>query len=164
MRISDWSSDVCSSDLKSGQPPPGFLHIGKLTLCARAGLLFWSVVATKATTCLRHASCALVRHRLPGNVLKDLWLTFRQKASCARQAPHKRTGVLPAASHSLHLGIALIHQRRYGQCRAIGARLIKRQAQVLAHPVDGEAEIEAVLRHRFPTIVDRKSTRLNSSH
>src|SRR3546814_14291562 len=26
---------------KSGQPPPGFLHIGKLTLCARAGLLFW---------------------------------------------------------------------------------------------------------------------------
>src|SRR3546814_2061985 len=92
MRIRDWSSDVCSSDLavdiihkpagrrrygqrdghKSGQPPPGFLHIGKLTLCARAGLLFWSVVATKATTCLRHASCALVRHRLPGNVLKDL--------------------------------------------------------------------------------------------
>src|SRR3546814_1779994 len=55
MRISDWSSDVCSSDLKpagrrrygqrdghkSGQPPPGFFHIGKLTLCARAGLLFW---------------------------------------------------------------------------------------------------------------------------
>src|SRR3546814_950028 len=116
MRISDWSSDVCSSDLrdghKSGQPPPGFLHIGKLTLCARAGLLFWSVVATKATTCLRHASCALVRHRLPGNVLKDLWLTFRQKASFARQAPHKRTGVLPAASHSLHLGIELINQRR----------------------------------------------------
>src|SRR3546814_19731403 len=57
------------------------------------------------------------------------------------------------ASHSLHLGIELIHQRRDGQCRAIGARLIKRQAQVLAHPVDGEAEIEAVLRHRFPTIV-----------
>src|SRR3546814_155085 len=56
---------------KSGQPPPGFLHIGKLTLCARAGLLFWSVVATKATTCLRHASCALVRHRLPGNVLRS---------------------------------------------------------------------------------------------
>src|SRR3546814_7851412 len=92
---------------KSGQPPLGFIHIGILTLCVRAGLLFWSVVATKATTCLRHASCALVRHRLPGNVLKDLWLTFRQKASCARQAPHKRTGVLPAASHSLHLGIEL---------------------------------------------------------
>src|SRR3546814_18503848 len=58
-----------------------------------------SVVATKAATCLRQASCALVRHRLPGNVLKDLRLTFRQTASCARQAPPKRAGVLPAASH-----------------------------------------------------------------
>src|SRR3546814_6921192 len=117
------------------------------------GLLFWSVVATKATTCLRHASCALVRHRLPGNVLKDLWLTFRQKASCARQAPHKRTGVLPAASHSLHLGIELIHQRRDGQCRAIGARLIKRQAQVLAHPVDGEAERSEEHTSELPSLM-----------
>src|SRR3546814_10288449 len=82
MRISDWSSDVCSSDLP-----------------------------------------------------------FDQHARIAPSVPHR-----------LQIGIELIDQRRDRQHRAVGARFLEREAQVLAHPVDREAEVELALRHRAPAV------------
>src|SRR3546814_1634624 len=58
--------------------------------------------------------------------------------------------IAPSVPHRLQIGIELIDQRRDRQHRAVGARFLEREAQVLAHPVDREAEVELDLRHRAP--------------
>ena len=53
----------------------------------------------------------------------------------------------------LHIGIKLIDDRGNWQGRANGTRLFEREAQILAHPVNGKAKVELVLGHRGPAIV-----------
>src|SRR3546814_5763430 len=43
MRISDWSSDVCSSDLLGREPQTNLLIIGMTSRANARGLLFWLV-------------------------------------------------------------------------------------------------------------------------
>ncbi len=47
----------------------------------------------------------------------------------------------------LHFLVKLVHQRSYGQERAIAICFIKADAQILAHPVNGKAEIIFALVH-----------------
>src|SRR3546814_13580867 len=57
-------------------------------------------------------------------------------------------GRIPAAAATLlHLSVKLIDQGRHRQARAVGLRLFEADTQVLAHPVDGEAELALAVHH-----------------
>ena len=71
---------------------------------------------------------------------------FAQQADQARRVP--ATAALRAAP-----GVELVDERRHRQRRAVGARFRDADAQVLAHPVDGEAEIELVGDHRLAAVL-----------
>ena len=43
--------------------------------------------------------------------------------------------------------------RDHGQLRAVVARFLQANAQVLAHPLDGEAEVELAVVHRLPAVL-----------
>src|SRR3546814_1457786 len=76
----------------------------------------------------------------------------RPEASSFGEPSDKRRGILPATAHCLDVGVELIDERRDRQPGAIGTRLLERETEVLAHPVDGEAEVELALVHRLPAI------------
>ena len=59
--------------------------------------------------------------------------------SAARSGSTYPSGLPPSL---LHLGVELVDQRGHRQARAVAARLVEADAEVLAHPVDGEAEVE----------------------
>src|SRR3546814_8727520 len=69
-----------------------------------------------------------------------------------RQPRHERAGVPSPATGLLHIGVELVDEACDRQRRAVDARFVDREAEVLAHPVDREAEIELVLRHRAPAV------------
>ena len=61
---------------------------------------------------------------------------------------------IPAsAAARLDARVELIDQRGHRQRGTVAARLGDRHGEVLAHPVDGEAEVELVRRHRLAAIV-----------
>ena len=49
--------------------------------------------------------------------------------------------------------IELVDQRRHRQRRAVAPRLVEHDRQILAHPVDREAEVELARRHGLPAIL-----------
>src|SRR3546814_18094028 len=70
-------------------------------------------------------------------------------ASCAPLAPsvlrqklHEAGGVPAVAAAGLHLAVELVDQGGDRQARAVLLGLGQADAEVLAHPVDGEAEVE----------------------
>src|SRR5690606_14926153 len=69
------------------------------------------------------------------------------------QACGEARGVPAGAAHRLDFGIELVDQRRYGQMAAVGAGLVEHQAEILAHPVHREAEVELPARHGLPAVV-----------
>src|SRR3546814_20656733 len=75
-------------------------------------------------------------------------------ASCAPLAPsvlrqklHEAGGVPAVAAAGLHLAVELVHQRGHRQARAVVLGIGAADAEVLAHPVAGEAEVETALAH-----------------
>ena len=74
----------------------------------------------------------------------------RTRTALVGEAAHV---IPPIGAQGLNLGVELIDQGRQGQARAVRARLVQHQSQVLAHPVHGEAEVELALGRRLPAIV-----------
>jgi hypothetical protein len=65
-----------------------------------------------------------------------------------RQPCYKRAGVAATVSGLLHIGVELIdHARSSGSEMPFAARLAEADAEILAHPIDGEAEIVLALGH-----------------
>src|SRR3984885_5374738 len=61
---------------------------------------------------------------------------------------------IPAlAAHFLHLRIELVDQRRDRQMRAVPPRFVEADVEVLAHPIDGEAEIELAGDHGLVAVL-----------
>src|SRR5690606_19893291 len=71
----------------------------------------------------------------------------------ALEAGEEGRGVPAIASHGLDFGIELVDQRGQRQLAAIGAGLGPDDAAILAHPVDGEAEIGPALNHVLRTVL-----------
>ena len=63
------------------------------------------------------------------------------------------------AAHRLDIAVELVDQRRRRQADAEPFRFVEHQPQILAHPVDREAEIEAALAHCFPPVLERPGLR-----
>src|SRR2546426_3272017 len=57
-------------------------------------------------------------------------------------------GVPAPAAHRLDFGVKLIDQRGERKLRAVLTSFFERDRHVLAHPVDGETEIELARSHR----------------
>src|SRR5688500_13898516 len=71
----------------------------------------------------------------------------------AIQPRDQARGVPTLAAHADDIGIELIDERADGQLGAVVARLLQADAQVLAHPLDGEAEVELPFAHRLPAVL-----------
>src|SRR5438309_1594369 len=68
--------------------------------------------------------------------------------------PCRQAGGVPAApAHLLDVGVELVDHRGERQGGALRTRLVQDKAEVLAHPVDREAEIELALDHGRPAVV-----------
>src|ERR1700746_2098384 len=100
--------------------------------CRRA--IFSSVGLSSATACRRAPES--IRGSRPG----------------ASQSANQRRGVPTSAAHRLKVGIKLVDQGCHRQRATVAARLVQAKPQVLAHPVDREAEIEPVLHHRAAAV------------
>ena len=85
----------------------------------------------------RTADCALFP-----NLTKSAASALR-----ALQPPDEARRVPPSAAHRLNVGVELIDQRGDRERCAARARFGESDPQILAHPVDGEAEVELVGRH-----------------
>src|SRR5262249_15145463 len=84
--------------------------------------------------------------------LKTRGCNVRALAPALEQCDQTR-GVPSPAARVLDLGIELIHQRRHWKARAVLARLLQDDGEILADPVDGEAEIELALGHALPAVI-----------
>ena len=62
-------------------------------------------------------------------------------------------GVPPAAAQLLDLGVELVDQRGHRKGSAVAAGFVEADAQILAHPVGGEAEVELALDHGLVTVL-----------
>ena len=71
-------------------------------------------------------------------------LSYFLPVACLEACDQARR-VPAVAAHRLDLGIELIDQRRHRQMGTVVLRLVEANAQILAHPVDREAEIELAL-------------------
>ena len=60
---------------------------------------------------------------------------------------NQRRRVPTPAAHCLNLGVELIDQRAHRKVCAIASRLGEADREILAHPIDGESEIELALVH-----------------
>src|SRR5258706_1017411 len=69
------------------------------------------------------------------------------------QQPDQARRVPAVAALLLDLRIELVDQRRHRQQRAILARFVEADRQILAHPVDREAVIELVGKHRPRAVI-----------
>src|SRR5579863_266381 len=57
------------------------------------------------------------------------------------QAPDQARCVEPVPAERLHVAVKLINERRHRQRRAVALRFVETDAEILPHPVHGEAEI-----------------------
>src|SRR5262245_26574356 len=62
-------------------------------------------------------------------------------------------GVPPPAAHGLDLGIELIDERCGCHMRALAAGFIEADGEILAHPIDGETEIELAGEHGLVAVL-----------
>src|SRR6266852_3795831 len=65
----------------------------------------------------------------------------------------ERRGVPAVAARLLHLGVVAVDHLRDGKPGAVALRLLEADAEVLAHPVDREAEIELALVHGLAAVL-----------
>src|SRR5690606_956518 len=61
---------------------------------------------------------------------------------CGAQPPDQRGGIPPAAAHGLDFLVEAVHQAGDGEFGAVARGLFQADAQILAHQVHGETEIE----------------------
>src|SRR5688572_26165114 len=92
---------------------------------------------------LRDGAARLLRMRT--------WLP--QHASRLLQRLDQARGVPAAAAALLHAGIELVDQRDYRHRRLPALALGHGDAEILAHPVDGEAVVELAGDHVLPAVV-----------
>src|SRR3979490_1574289 len=62
-------------------------------------------------------------------------------------------GIPAIAAALLYTGVELVDQGDQRHLRLVALALGKTDAEILAHPVDGEAELELALDHGLPAIV-----------
>src|SRR3546814_365658 len=185
MRISDWSSDVCSSDLRTGSPlVPAARHQGRGAPCGES---FWHW-ALGADGGHGHAQPPFRSSRLIGAerqptsdcrqslqqsrpILQDI---HQLRALYERRAGTflSNAGVLQIFGVNDHDSAKLVSDL-LGQetvvfesmSRAIDAEEtgISFGSQHVGRPLLTPDEVRT-LREGWPTTLDRKSTRLNSSH
>src|SRR5215468_11430062 len=74
-------------------------------------------------------------------------------SSVVRQEVYQTRGIPAVAATRLHLGIELVDECCHRQPRFVALGLGQADAQVLAHPVDGEAEVELALDHGVGAVV-----------
>src|SRR3546814_8148564 len=138
MRISDWSSDVCSSDLLYFNLVP----LPQETLLTLHRVLAWSLVAYVVLHIAAQWAMAGWRGLL--------------KILTPRLAYVAAAGVALSAAGAFAAGIFVLDQ---GTLQAL--ELAKTDAPPR---LDGKADDEAWRAATAATVEDRKSTRLNSSH
>src|SRR5262245_41915048 len=73
--------------------------------------------------------------------------------SVVRQEVYQARGIPPTPAARLHLGVELVDERGRRQPRLVALGLGQTDAKVLAHPVDGEAEVELALDHGERAVV-----------
>ena len=71
----------------------------------------------------------------------------------AIQARDQARRIPALAAHADDVGVELIDERGGWQLGAVVARFLQTDAQVLAHPLDGEAEVELAVAHRLPAVL-----------
>src|SRR5215470_16556506 len=69
------------------------------------------------------------------------------------QACNQARRIPAPATHFLHFGIELVDQRSDRQMCAVPACLSETDVKILAHPVDGKAEIELSRRHGLVAVL-----------
>src|SRR5688572_9921788 len=70
----------------------------------------------------------------------------------AIQARDQARSVPTFAAHGHDVGVELIDERGDGELGTVIAPLLQADAQVLAHPFDGETEVEFAFVHRLPAV------------
>ena len=66
---------------------------------------------------------------------------------------HETAGIPATSTTSDHLGIELINQSSHWQAGTVTVCFIKTDAQVFAHPLNGEAKLEFTTIHRAGTVI-----------
>src|SRR5690606_24178769 len=91
---------------------------------------------------------------------KRIYVLGKDAKACARlvvavffEAGDERGGIPTLAAHRLYLGVIAVDDFSDRQLRAIAGGFFHGDAEVLAHPVDGETEVELVVDHGFPAIL-----------
>src|SRR3546814_3205640 len=149
MRISDWSSDVCSSDLIPGE------------LIERRARFY---ICGAPQAILQTKRDLLARAVFPFEIFEERFRSPRPAAVTAPDAPRRITlarsgreivwtpaegSILDAVTKQ---GIAMASGCRVGQCESCAVRLLEGSVAYAEPPGDLEGDL------------DRTSTRLNSSH
>src|SRR5258708_7017086 len=90
----------------------------------------------------------------PSSATDALWFPLLRSAKRSFFEPRDQARRVPAAAAKLlHLRVELIDEGRDRQARAILARFVEADRQVLAHPIDGKAEIEGAGDHRLVAVL-----------
>src|SRR6185295_1629383 len=86
------------------------------------------------------------------SIAAPLFAISEQRRSLVQ--PRNQCGGVPSlAAHLLHVGIELVDQRGDRQLGAVLARFTEADRQVLAHPVDREAEVELAGVHGLVAVL-----------
>src|SRR5210317_1600354 len=100
-----------------------------------------------------------LRRHYPDQVLRvPLWISGQLATPVKEQILHlfqtrDETRCIPAiAAHLLNLGVVTIDEFCHFKLGAILLRFVERDAEILAHPVNSEAESEFVIHHRLPAV------------
>src|SRR3546814_5301138 len=133
MRISDWSSDVCSSDLATARPSDGGLQVEQLVAVVDAGRL---------------VNPAIARQQIEGGLIFGL--------AAAVGATTDYEGGLATARKLGQLGLP-----RLSQTPRILVELVESDREPGGLGEIGVPVVAPAIAH---AMLDRKSTRLNSSH
>src|SRR3546814_3280440 len=149
MRISDWSSDVCSSDLKlrAGSYFPGFLEPRKMVEKALVAVIQEAWIGGVSTRRVDELVQAMGMTGISKSTVSKLCKDIDARVHAFLKRP--LTGEWPY----LWLDATYLKVREGGRTISVAA--------IIATAVNTDSRTEIVGLHIGP---DRKSTRLNSSH
>src|SRR5690606_28457559 len=86
-------------------------------------------------------------------VQEDLRQAVSPGARRGAEPRDQARGVPATVTFGLYVGVELIDQRGQRRRGAAFSRRVERDAQILAHPVDREAEVEPAFDHRLPAVL-----------
>src|SRR5262245_35153639 len=103
--------------------------------------------ASPPSSALAPTASSPISHRRPRNCsASNILVRLALKAGDqARRVP------APAA-HRLNVGVEIVNHGDEVELDAVAFRLLEHERQILAHPIDREAEVETALDHGFPSV------------